>query len=48
MYRLLDEYPDLVDMPKCIAADPEWFARYEAVRGRYPKRLLPAEKPKAF
>jgi hypothetical protein len=48
VYRLLDEYPELVDMPKCIAADPEWFARYEAVRGRYPKRLLPAEKPKGF
>jgi hypothetical protein len=48
VYRLLDEYPELVHMPKCIAADPEWFARYEAVRGRYPKRLLPVEKPKGF
>jgi hypothetical protein len=41
VYRLLD------DMPKCIAADPEWFARYEAVRGQYPKRLLASEKPKS-
>jgi hypothetical protein len=48
VYRLLDEYPDLVDMRKCMAAHPEWFARYEAVRGRYPKRLLPPEKPKGF
>lgn len=48
VYRLLDEYPDLVDMRKCMAAHPEWFARYEAVRGWYPKRLLPPEKPKGF
>lgn len=47
VYRLLDEYPELVDMPKCIAAHPEWFALYEAVRGRYPKRLLASEKPKS-
>jgi len=48
VYRLLDEYPDLVDTRKCMSADPAWFARYEEVRGRYAKRLLPAEKPKAF
>ena len=48
VYRLLDEYPDLVDMSKCVTLHPEWFARYEAVRGRYPKRLLPPEKPKGF
>jgi hypothetical protein len=48
VYRLLDEYPDLVDVRKGMAAHPEWFARYEAVRGRYPKRLLPPEKPKGF
>jgi transposase len=48
VYRLLDEYPELVDMQKCMAANPEWFARYEPVRGRYAKRLLPAEKPKGF
>jgi hypothetical protein len=48
VYRLLDEYPELVDMRKCNAAHPEWFARYEAVRGRHPKRLLPAERPRAF
>lgn len=46
VYRLLDEYPELVDMRKCIEAHPEWFARYETVRGRYQKRPLPAEKPK--
>src|SRR6185437_3901350 len=46
VYRLLDEYPELVDMPKCIAADPDWFTRYETVRGQYPKRLLASEKPK--
>jgi len=44
--RLLDEYPDLVDLSKCATAHPEWFARYEAVRGRYPKRIRPAEKPR--
>ena len=48
VYRLLDEYPDLVDISKCVTAHPEWFARYEAIRGRYPKRFVSAEKPKAF
>jgi hypothetical protein len=46
VYRMLDEYPDLVDLSKCATAHPEWFACYEAVRGRYPKRLRPAEKRK--
>jgi hypothetical protein len=31
-----------------MAAHPAWCARYEAVRGRYANRLLPAEKPKGF
>jgi hypothetical protein len=48
LYRLLDEYPDLIDIRKCMAADPEWFVRYVAVRGRYAKRQPPAEKPKGF
>ena len=48
VYRLLDEYPDLVDMRRCAPAHPEWFVRYEAVRGLYPKRLLPPEKPKGL
>jgi transposase len=46
IYQLLDEFPDLVNLPKCVAANPEWFARYEAVRGRYPKRPLPVDNPK--
>lgn len=46
VHRLLDEFPDLVNMPKCMAANPEWFARHEALQGRYPKRLLPPDRPK--
>jgi hypothetical protein len=44
VYRMLDEYPELIAKPKCVAASPEWFARYEAVRGRYPKRPLPGDR----
>ena len=47
IYRMLDEYPELVNMRRCAAFNPEWFVRYEAVRGKYPKRLLSVEKPKA-
>ena len=47
IYRMLDEYPELINMPKCMAFSPEWFIRYEAIRGRYPKRLLSVDKPKA-
>jgi hypothetical protein len=44
IYRLLDEYPDLVDLPKCATSNLKWFARYESVRGRHPQRQLPVEK----
>ena len=47
LYRMLDEYPELIKMSKCVAANPEWFARYEVVRGRYPKQRLSADKPKS-
>ena len=47
LYRMLDEYPELINLSQCVAANPEWFQRYEAVRGRYPKRLLPTEKSKS-
>lgn len=46
LYRMLDEFPELVNLPQCAAAHPEWFQRYEAVRGRYPKRPLPTDKSK--
>jgi transposase len=41
IYRFFDEYPDLIDLPKCRAKNPEWFARYEVVRGRYPRQAQP-------
>ncbi len=47
LYRMLDEYPELIKMSKCVASNPEWFARYEVVRGRYPKKCLSADKPKS-
>ncbi len=47
LYRMLDEHPELVKMSKCVAANPEWFAWYEVVRGRYPKQCLAADKPKS-
>ena len=47
LYRMLDEYPELIDTSRCVAISAEWFRRYEAVRGRYPKRSLAVEKSKA-
>ncbi len=47
LYRMLDEYPELINMSKCVASNPEWFTRYEDVRGRYPKQCLSADKPKS-
>ena len=48
VYRLLDEYPELVNFARCAARSPEWFRRYEAVRGRYPKRTLPSsDRPRS-
>lgn len=44
IYRFLDEYPQLVDFSRCSAKSPEWFARYERVRGRYPKKSEVGEK----
>ena len=46
LYRMLDEYPELINLPQCVAAHPEWFQRYEDVRGQYPKRPLPSDKSK--
>ena len=47
IYQLLDEFPHLVNTAKYSAANPEWFAQYEAVRGRYPRREMPVDKNKA-
>ncbi len=46
VYRMLDEYPELTDIARCVAANPEWFRRYEAVRGRYSRRSLAVDKSK--
>jgi hypothetical protein len=47
LYRMLDEHPELINMSKCVASNPEWFTRYEVVRGRYPKRCLSADRLKS-
>lgn len=44
IYRFLDEYPQLVDFSECSAKSPDWFARYERVRGRYPAKREVGEK----
>jgi hypothetical protein len=36
IFRFLDEHPDKVDLIKCSAKHPEWFAKYAQVRGHYP------------
>jgi hypothetical protein len=41
VYRFLDEYPDLIDLPKCAAQNPEWFVHYAKVRGTYPTLAVP-------
>lgn len=41
VYRFLDEYPGLVDLAKCSAKSPDWFARYAEVQGRYRKIPIP-------
>ena len=47
LYRMLDEYPELIKMSNCVASNPEWFTRYELVRGRYPRQCLSAVKAKS-
>ena len=47
LYRMLDEYPELIDMARCAANNADWLHRYEAVRGRYPKRPVPVDRSKA-
>jgi len=44
IYRFLDEYPQLVEFSECSAKSPDWFARYERVRGRYPAKREVGEK----
>ena len=40
VFRFLDEYPDLVDLAKCTRLSPDWFAKYQKVKGRYPRRTI--------
>ncbi len=44
IYRFLDEYPQLVDFRKCSAKSPDWFARYERVRGAVSQENRPWRK----
>ena len=47
IYRFLDQYPDLVDLADCTSKSPDWFAKYEKVKGRYPRKDLARDKERA-
>jgi hypothetical protein len=38
VYQFLDEHSDLIDLTKCSAQSPDWFARYKKVQGQYPRK----------
>jgi hypothetical protein len=48
IFRFLDEHPGNIDLSKCSAKHPEWFAKYAAVKGRYAKKHPPVDKERAM